>query len=93
MVNDSPLRLEARAEGNGALLWSWVPRGGDSAFVSEVLLTEKHVFVSTDVATYAIERAAHEAVWSVPYSGKLSLSKNGILYIQGTSEIRAFNVK
>jgi hypothetical protein len=32
-------------------------------------------------------------VWSVPLVGKLSLSKNGVLYIQAADEISAFNVK
>jgi hypothetical protein len=49
--------------------------------------------VSSNLATYAIDRAAHETVWSFPLVGKLSLSKNGVLYSQGATLISAFNVK
>jgi len=60
---------------------------------SGVLLTNNLVFVSTDNATYAIDRTTHAQVWSYPFSGKLSLSANGILYINSGSSILAVNVK
>jgi hypothetical protein len=41
------------------------------------------VFVSTNLATYAIDLATHQAVWSYPLVGKLALSKSGIMYIEG----------
>jgi hypothetical protein len=91
-VNNKPLRLEVRAEADGALNWQWTPPKGDGTFVSEVLLTDNLVFVSTNVATYAISLKSHKAVWSTPLSGKLALSKSGILYIQGSTTLAAFNV-
>ncbi len=92
--NNNPMRLEVRAEADGTLLWSWVPpQAGDVAFISEVLLTKNVVFVSTNLATYAIDLKTHKPVWSVPLVGKLALSKNGILYIQAANKISAFNVK
>ena len=81
-VNNNPLRLEARNEVDGALVWSWTPQAsGDTEFVSEVLLTQNTVIVSTNLSTYAIDRSTHRAVWSYPAAGNLAMSANGILYI------------
>lgn len=82
-ANNNPLRLEARAEGDGSLVWSWTPpAAGDTKFVSEVLLTQNTVIVSTNLSTYAIDRTTHHVVWSYPVAGNLALSPNGILYIE-----------
>lgn len=89
-VNNQPLRLEVRSEGKGALSWEWSPTGADRQFVSEVLLTKNVVFVSTDVATYGISTKTHQMLWRYPLSGKLALSKAGILYIQGSAILTAF---
>jgi hypothetical protein len=83
-VNNDPVRLEARAEADGTVLWSWVPpQAGDIGFASEVLLTKNVVFISTNLATYAIDVSTHHIVWSYPQTGKLALSQNGVLYIEG----------
>jgi hypothetical protein len=83
-TNNNPVRLEARAEADGSLLWSWVPpQAGDITFVSETLLTNTMIFVSTNLATYGIDAVTHQAVWSYPLVGKLALSRSGILYIEG----------
>jgi hypothetical protein len=93
-ANVVPLRLEARAESDGALLWWWTPpHPGDSQFVSEVLLTSNLAFVSTNRATYAIDLTTHRPVFSYPLSGKLALSPNGILYIHNTTDLVAINLK
>lgn len=93
-ANNKPLQLEARGESNGALLWSWVPpQAGETGFASETLLTQNLVFISTNLATYAIDVNTHQTVWSYPQSGRLALSANGILYIQGSSYLTAINVK
>ncbi|HVN47129.1 MAG TPA: PQQ-binding-like beta-propeller repeat protein [Steroidobacteraceae bacterium] len=92
-ANNNPLRLEARAEADGGLLWSWTPSAGDTRFVSEVLLTHNLLFVSTDVAVYGIDTGSHAEVWSYPLSGRLSLSQNGVLYIEGAGPLTAINVK
>jgi hypothetical protein len=91
-VNNNPLRLEARAENNGSLVWSWVPTGGGS-WASEVLLTDTMIFVATDSTTFGIDRATRQLVWSYPFGGRLALSRNGVLYIQGVGPIVAINVK
>jgi hypothetical protein len=93
-ANNNPLRLEARRESDGSLLWSWTPpQAGDSTFESEVLLTNSMIFVSTNLATYGIDTITHKLVFSYPFPGRLALSQNGILYIQGTGPIVAINVK
>ncbi len=93
VANNNPVRLEVRAESDGALVWSWIPpQAGDIGFMSEVLLTQNLVFVSTSLATYAVDLSTHMTVWSVPLVGKLSVSKNGVLYIQAADEISAFNL-
>lgn len=92
--NNNPVQLEIREESDGKLLWSWVPpQAGDVGFISEVLLTKNLVFVSTNLATYAVDLTTHETVWSMPLVGKLSLSSNGVFYIQAANQISAFNVK
>lgn len=95
VANENPRRLEARAEADGSLLWSWrpPPQSGDARFKSEVLLTNNLIFVSTDLSTYAIDVATHRTVWSYPLMGRLALSQNGILYIQGTDLLVAINLK
>ena len=92
-VNNGPLRLEVRSEADGTLAWQWTPPAGNLQFVSEVLLTDNLVFVSTDVATFAISLKTHKAVWSCSSAGKLALSRSGILYIQGSTTLTAFNAK
>ena len=93
-ANNIPLRVEARAETDGSLLWSWSPHTlGDKSFTSEVLLTNNTVFVSTDVATYGIDLVSHQLVFSYPLPGRLALSANGVLYIASTTSLAAINVK
>jgi outer membrane protein assembly factor BamB len=93
-VNNDPVRLEARSEVDGALLWSWVPpAAGDIAFKSEVLLTNNLAFVSTNLSTYAVDLTTHKAVWSYPVTGNLALSSNGVLYLEGTNTLTAINAK
>jgi len=91
-VNNNPLRLEARAENNGSLQWSWTPPLG-TGWASEVLITDTMIFVGTDSATFGIDRASRALVWSYPLGGRLALSRNGVLYIQGVGPIVAINVK
>jgi PQQ-like domain len=93
-VNQNPLRLEARAETDGALIWSWTPDyAGESQFVSEVLLTDSIAFVSTNYATHAIDLQTHRSVWSYPTPGKLALSANGVLYIHSSTDLIAINLR
>lgn len=92
-ANSKSFALEARAEADGTLTWSWSPPQGDGAFASDVLVTNNLVFISTTTATYAIDRTSHTVAWRYPMSGSLALSANGILYIQSMSAIVAINLK
>lgn len=86
-ANNNPLQVEARSEIDGTLLWFWTPpASGDTKFVSEVLLTQNTLIVSTNLSTYAIDLSTHHVVWSYPATGKIALSPNGILYIEGFGE-------
>jgi len=96
-TNDNPLRLEARAESDGSLLWSWTPpTGQDLSFRSEVLVTDNLVFVSTAWAAYAIDLTTHQTVWSYftyPLGTRLALSRSGILYLNGPDYLTAINLQ
>lgn len=92
-ANSASGMLEARKESDGTLAWSWTAPSGDQHFVSDVLVTKNLVFLSTDNATYALDRASHAAVWNYQAGGKLALSANGILYIKGASTIVAINLR
>lgn len=93
-VNNNPLQLEARSEADGSLLWSWTPpASGDTAFKSEVLLTNTLAFVSTNLSTYVVDLTTHKAVWSYPVSGNLALSSDGVLYLEGTNTLTAINAE
>jgi hypothetical protein len=92
--NGNPLRVEARAETDGALQWSWTPQlSVESSFYGAPLVTKNLVFVSTNRATYALDLVSHKPVWSFPLPGHLSISQNGVLYIQGADALVAINLK
>ena len=97
IANENPLQLEVRSEADGSIKWTWVPpAAGDSQFLSEALLTQSMVFISTNTAVYGIDTTTHQTVWSYPAAGgaRLALSANGILYLQfGANGIAAINVK
>jgi len=89
-TNVSPIQLEARSETDGSLQWSWVPPGTNAAPFTEafiyipLLLTNDLLFVSTNLAVYAIEPSTRAVVWSYPSPGRMAISANGILYIATT---------
>lgn len=94
IVNNNPLRLEVRAESDGTLQWWWAPESASEGnFVSEVLLTNTHAFVSTSYATHAIDLTSRRSVWSYPAAGKLALSPSGVLFIHNSDSLVAVNLK
>jgi len=85
-TSNHPKALDAIDEATGQILWSWVPASSDTAFYNNVVVTRNLVFVSTNRATYAIDLATRQPVWSTATPGTLSISGNGTLYIvPGTS--------
>lgn len=97
IANQNPMQLEVRSEADGSIQWSWIPPvAGDTSFLSEALLTQNMVFISTNTAVYGIDTTTHQTVWSYPAGGgaRLALSANGILYLQfGANGVTAINVK
>jgi outer membrane protein assembly factor BamB len=76
-------QLEARRESDGEIQWTWrSPWTEDAAFLGNVIATQNLVFVSTRSRVYAIDTTSRQAVWTYPYSGKLAMSANGVLYIR-----------
>jgi hypothetical protein len=51
------------------------------------------IFISTDTSVYAIDRISHEPVWSYPQPGRFTLSRNGVLYVSGSSWLTTFNLQ
>jgi outer membrane protein assembly factor BamB len=92
-ANNATGMVEVSKEADGASSWSWTKPSGEPNFVSDVLVTKNLVFVSNSTTTYAIDRTSHATAWQYKAGGKLALSANGILYIQGASTIVAINLK
>lgn len=78
-VNDGGI-LTALDELTGLPLWTWTSPGG--SLTGTIIATDNLLFVGTGAATYAIDLASHQAVWSYPVSGPLALGE-GVLYIAG----------
>lgn len=76
-----PFGIEAINETDGALLWNWAIPSTDNNVIENLIVCDNLLFVSTDKATYAIDLTTHQAVWSTPAHGMLSLSSNYMLYI------------
>lgn len=92
--NANPYRIEARAEADGKLLWSWIPPlSGDTAFHASPVVTKNLLIASTNQNTYAIDLKTRKLVWSYPAPGYLAISQNGILYIQSPDALVAVNLK
>lgn len=93
-ASSGPLRVEARNEANGNLLWQWTPGlVEESYFAGNLIVTDNLAFIATRSQTFAIDLATQQTVWTFPYGGQLALSANRILYVQtGQDKIYAINV-
>jgi len=92
--NFNPYRIEARAEADGKLLWSWIPPlSGETSFHASPVVTKNLLFASTNLNTYAIDLKSRKVVWSYPAPGYLAISQNGVLYIQSPDALVAVNLK
>ena len=90
VLRQGPLRVEARRQSDGAVLWSYAPifgafpgspGAGNSQFLSDPVLTDNLVFVSTDLGVYAIDRQSGTARWFFGVPGSLAITANGTLLI------------
>ena len=74
-------RLDALGEQDGLVKWSWTATSGDTRTCRNVIATNNLIFVSTDIAVYAIDAASHQTVWSYPVAGDLSMDNGETLVI------------
>jgi hypothetical protein len=90
VLRQGPLRVEARRQSDGAVLWSYKPifgsfpgspGSGNSQFLGDPVLTDNLVFVSTDLGVYAIDRQSGTARWFFGIPGSLAITPNGTLLI------------
>ena len=73
--------LEARSQFDGSLLWNWTsPLDGVR---DKIAVTANYVFVTDSTTTYAINIETHNADWSYPQAGDLTISRAGTLLIAG----------
>jgi outer membrane protein assembly factor BamB len=85
-TSNNPKSLDALDEETGQILWSWVPGPSDVTFHRNVVVTDTHVFVSTNRALYAIDLETHKSVWQQATPGMLSISPDRTLYVaEGTT--------
>jgi hypothetical protein len=85
-------RVEARAETDGSLQWSWTPPDGAPA--GPMIATKNLLLVSTAANTYAVDLASHAQVWMYPAGGHLALSAQGILFIaQSSGKLSAVSMR
>ena len=82
VANSSPLQLEARSLATGQVQWAWpLPSAQDTGFVGNLVVTNSHVFVSSNRRTFAVDLAGRNAAWTYSRPGHKAVSANGILYI------------
>ncbi|NHQ88989.1 PQQ-binding-like beta-propeller repeat protein [Janthinobacterium lividum] len=85
--NQATASLEARSLATGAVLWSWpLSAIKEERFGGDLIVTNKLLFVAGQKGTYALDLASQKSVWSFRLTGKLALSRNGVLYIRSVSD-------
>jgi outer membrane protein assembly factor BamB len=85
-------QVQARAEADGSLQWSWTPPEGQPT--GPMIVTKNLLLLSTAANTYAVDLASHAQVWSYPAGGQLALSAQGILFIsQSTGKLTAVSMR
>lgn len=80
-ANQGNRTIEARSVADGSVLWSWPMDAGDTSWQLTMVLTDTHLFVSTDQRTIAIDLATHQAVWRHAQGGWLGMTQRGTLMI------------
>lgn len=77
--NQQSRAVEARSLINGAVVWSWAMETGDQSFQRQMVLTNSHLFVSTDRQVVALDLVSHQPVWRYGAGGLLGMTANGTL--------------
>ena len=90
VLNTAPDGLDVYDAASGAKLWSWA--APEDIPTGNLVVTDNLVFARTRAATYAIDVATRQHVWSTPRTGHLALSSNGVLYIVAPERIDAYEL-
>ncbi len=85
-ANQKTRSIEARQLGDGALLWSWPMEASDNYWQRQMVLTDSHLFVSTDKQTLALDLATRQVAWRTPNAGWLGMTREGVLVVLGQGE-------
>jgi outer membrane protein assembly factor BamB len=91
LLRQSPLLVEARRQSDGAVLWSYAPSFGPPTgftiqqFLSDPILTDNLVFVSTHQGVFAIDRRSGTPRWFFGVPGSLAITPSGTLLISDPS--------
>lgn len=83
--------LEARSASDGSIRWS-VPMPGKYAKGGSLIVVGKYAFASV-YGTRAIDLETRQQVWFDSATGSLSVSENGILYINSSDLLVAVNLR
>jgi hypothetical protein len=66
----------------------------ETGLYGNVVVTDRHVFFSSNKSTYVVQLAApHAVAWSYTKPGYLAISGNGILYIATANAVAQANGK
>ncbi|WP_377157631.1 PQQ-binding-like beta-propeller repeat protein [Roseateles sp. UC29_93] len=98
--NQQTKAVEARQLSDGALLWSWPMESTDGYWQRQMVLTDSHLFVSTDKQTLALDLATRQVAWRTPNGGWLGLTREGVLVVlaqsasaQPLTTLKTFNLR
>jgi len=76
-------KLRVLDEVTHAEIWSWQPAG--AGLVAPLIVTDRHVFVSTAQTVYAVDLSSQQPVWSYPIGGQLAIADN-TLYVASSQD-------
>lgn len=82
-------RLVVLDELTHAELWSWTPASG--ALAGPMIVTDTHLLASTGDATYAVDLASHQSVWSYPAAGHLALADDMLFIASSEGSLTAIS--
>ena len=73
--------LIALDDRDGTELWRWT---APDPLSQNIVVTVGHIFVASDLTTFAVDITSRSSVWSFAKGGQLSIGNDGIFYIAGT---------
>jgi outer membrane protein assembly factor BamB len=93
-LSERGTQIEARTATTGSLKWT-TKLDTLGCNICSVIATNKHIFVSLDIETLAIDIDTHTVVWRHPLGGNIAISNRGVLYIVNptSGQIAAINLQ